>query len=248
MKPSILLPLVIVCAWLTPGCFIVTDDDRTDGLLRGEMNISWTLLGGFPTATEFVCTPGQTIAVIQKSTDGLELIESCFDCEDGRAIVPPVPRNVYDVKLQYSNLSHLSDCVELGPPELIGESDTVRVDLVDSGATEDFQIDIDGGRFAIAWSFGGGQPLEDGCNGYTAMRFEAETRDLGDNEVLVSEFPCIDGFGETDRLPLATYSLLMDLRDEFGTPVSGAPIIRDNLGLQFGGHSRLVEVTFPLAP
>ncbi len=222
------------------GCVIV-DDDSSNRLLPGEIDVSWELYAGFP-GEPVDCVAGDRILVLVRPSAGGEELPHCIDCRRQSVVLPPLPPDIYDVTVQ------LTDGCDDGAL-ILAQSDTVPdVDVIDTGAIVDTQFDIDGGYFQMSWSFDGAS-LEDGCNAAGAMKVEVLPSEADDPSAIIepTQFDCIAGVGEVAKLfAPETYHLQIDLVDEFGDIIPGFTQDRLDQNLTYGNEQPAVmHVTFP---
>lgn len=259
MKNLVLTTLI--CGGLAQlgGCIIVSDDDGgnppppPDAMPPpppdapppepGVFFVSWTLLGG--DAQESVQCPPDTDIIItadrDPEVDGDEEIY-LYDCVAGEGAADTLDVGVYDLSLELVDADGI----------LVAQSDILEAQTLSLGVDVEiaFTFSVDHGRFALKWLITE-NGVETTCDDIGADDVELALTVAGTTFAEEFPFPCADGFGVTDPLPIefdyvGSVSLL-DTAVDPPDPLATAPA--ENLSLDYGNHFKeLPEIEFNAPP
>ena len=217
----------------TAGCIIVDDDDDNGGgggnpadagideLGTAAMSVSWTLDPGCPEDT----SAAEVIAQ-NRSTD--EVFVDIYNCIDGGGQTAQLPLGSYDVWVEITN--------DAGDA-LFAQSNAVDVSLDTDGAVETVTIPsflVNDGFFGLTWSLvdAGGAALT--CAEVFSGGVDIIATNASTSEALVDVFNCEDGAGVTSPVPVASYTIVVDVLDKSDAAL-GTSVPRDE-DIEFGNQ------------
>jgi len=200
--------------------------DAGSGVPR--FDVTWNLTAGDPEATTNCAAAGvDTIQVVSQPNVGTDFVD-LFDCAGGSGLTAPLPPGSYTVWV--NALDGSNDLVARSA----AQSYSLQAD--DDAVLLLYLFPVDGGFFSLTWTLvdTGDNPLT--CAAVGAGGVSLLSTLVGTADAYEDIFDCAAGEGETAKLPVHDYTVVIDLLDDDVPPGSLATSAPRSVSIDFGNH------------
>ena len=226
MKKLVFVALMLGAISQAAGCIITSDDDDDSA---AQFDVRWTLTSGASDAAIDCASAGvATIKVTSRGASVGDFVD-LFNCGDGYNSTALLPLDDYTVWI---------DALD-SADGLVAQSNSQlsMLDVDQELVTLNFDFPVDGGFFALTWAL-----LDDATNAaltcaeVVAGGVEVISTPVGGGGTGLSDiFDCTAGEGVTDKLPIDTYTVVIELL-ESGTDLSLGTSIPREESIDYGNH------------
>ena len=226
MKKLVFVALMLGAVSQAAGCIITSDDDDD---AAAQFDVHWVLTDGPSDATIDCASAGvDTIKVTSRGDNVGDFID-LFNCGDGFNATALLPLDDYTVWI---------DALDVNDGVVAqSNSQLSMLDLDQELVRLDFDFPVDGGFFALTWNL-----VDDAddsaltCAEAVAGGVEVISTPVGGGGTGLSDiFDCTDGEGVTAKLPIDTYTVVIELLEEVTDLSLGTSVPRTE-SIDYGNH------------